>query len=306
MNVCNCFSIINAGYKYRFDSMTIRDNYIPEKVYTATPSGFNLKQLLVEISREFIDSHGLAWRLFVRNLNIMYRQTYFGYVWAIAPPLMTAIIFIFLRSQSLIDVEIKDYPYSIYVITGVLLWQSFVEAINSPLKMLNSAASYIGKINFPKVALLTAGFGEVVFNSIIRGMILIVFYSVSGTEFGKYALMVPVCYFSLILLGFAMGILISPIGLLFKDVEKGMAIITYAWFFLTPVFYALPENINLFYIYLNPVTPMLITIRELLHGDELLYLNVYVLYSLLSLFALLPGLIVYRLSMPFLIERVEA
>lgn len=277
-----------------------------EIVHTAGPAVHGPGYLLLEILREFGESKELAWRLLVRNINASYRQTYFGYLWAVLPSLAIAFVFVFLRSFNVIDTQTVEQSYTVYVVAGVFFWHSFTESIASPLKMLNESASYLGKVNFPKTALIMAGLGEVIFNSTIRWALLILIITLVGTEYGRYAFLAPLGFLSLIIFGFAIGIVIAPFGMLFRDVEKGIAIITYLWFFLTPVFYQFPATLSKFYLYINPVSPLLITARELLINDQPGYLEAYFLYTGLAVFMLIPGLLVYKLSMPYIIERIEA
>lgn len=51
---------------------------------------------------------------------------------------------------------------------GKLLWQVFVDAIQSPPNSLNAAKSMLAKINFPREAILLGGLYMVVFNFLIR------------------------------------------------------------------------------------------------------------------------------------------
>jgi len=281
-------------------------NDLTEVVYTPASGSRQLAMVFGETLREFRYGRQLAWRLMVRNLNARYRQTYFGYLWAILPSVITAVVFVYLKEQNIIGAVANGVSYPVYVVTGVLLWHSFVESINSPLRMLNESVSYLGRINFPRIALIMAGFGEVMFNSLMRAVVLIAVFVVTDVESGRYALMAPFAFFSLLFLGFAIGIIVAPIGMLFRDIEKALLAITSIWFFLTPVFYAIPKDRPAELLYLNPVAPLLVTVREMLMGDSLTLPGWFAAYTLLSIAALLPALIVYKLSLPYIIERLEA
>ncbi len=49
----------------------------------------------------------------------------------------------------------------------------------------------------------------------------------------------------LILLGLAIGLLLTPVGLLYTDIAAGLVIFTQVWFFATPVVYPAPESFPL-------------------------------------------------------------
>ena len=67
-----------------------------------------------------------------------------------------------------------------------------------------------------------------------------------------------------------------------------------------------PATLNKFYLYINPVSPLLMTVRDLLINDQPAYLEMYFVYTGLAVLMLIPGLLVYKLSMPYIIERIEA
>jgi lipopolysaccharide transport system permease protein len=56
----------------------------------------------------------------------------------------------------------------------------------------------------------------------------------------------------------------------------------------------------------NPVTPLLVTVRELAAGEPLTLLPQFFLVVGLALALLLLGLVVLRVSIPLLIERWSA
>ncbi|MFL9457913.1 hypothetical protein AB0758_43680 [Tolypothrix bouteillei VB521301_2] len=58
--------------------------------------------------------------------------------------------------------------------------------------------------------------------------------------------------------------MLAPLGILYQDVSKGLTLITGFWLFLTPVVYPVPnEGTFGLLVKLNPVTPLLVTAREL-------------------------------------------
>lgn len=80
-----------------------------EKIVLYTPDahlGFGWgvwKEMLLEL----IGSRELIWRLFLRELSARYRQSVFGYIWAVLPAIVATITFTYLRSSG--TLPIKDY-----------------------------------------------------------------------------------------------------------------------------------------------------------------------------------------------------
>ena len=263
--------------------------------------------LVREMLADLFASRGLAWRLFVRNISAQYRQTMLGYLWAFLPPLFSMAVWVFLNSQKVINVRDPGMPYPVFVLIGTVLWQTFVDALNSPLKLVTASKGMLAKINFPREALILAGLGEVLFNFAIRVVLLVGVFLWFKTSVPETIIYVPVGVIALIMLGLTFGILMTPLGILYTDVGRGIVIITQSWFFLTPVIYPMPESgFAALFTKLNPVTPILLTTREWMTTGSTTQLGGFWLVLSLTLVLLLFGWLLYRIAMPHLISRMSA
>ena len=110
-------------------------NVLPEVTYTPESLLRHPIKLARSMAHDLWASRELAWRLFVRNISAQYRQSLLGYLWAFLPPIFTTLIFVFLNSQKILNIGETGIPYPAYVMMGTLLWQGFVDALNSPIKM---------------------------------------------------------------------------------------------------------------------------------------------------------------------------
>ena len=73
------------------------------------------------------------------------------------PPLLASFPFIYLNSAGVLKVSDTPIPYAAYATVGTIIWQTFIEALNSPLRTVNAARSILIRINFPREAILLAG-----------------------------------------------------------------------------------------------------------------------------------------------------
>jgi len=280
---------------------------LPEVIYTPDSQLRHPLQLLKHMWRDLIASRELAWRLFVRNISAMYRQTMLGYVWAFLPPLFTTFTFVFLNSQNIFSVGKTDIPYPAYVMIGTLLWQVFVDAMNSPLRVVNQSKSFLAKINFPREALILAGIGEVLFNFSIRLVLLVAVFIFYNVSLPVAAFLAPLGILSLMALGLMIGVLLVPLGVLYQDIEKGLPLITGMWMLLTPVVYPPPSSWPASLLSsINPVSPLLVTTREMLTGGSFSQMNGFMIVVTGTLILLFVGWVLYRLALPHLIERISA
>lgn len=247
----------------------------------------------------------LAWRLFVRNLKAQYRQSLLGYLWLLIPPLATAGVWVFLNGAQIIAVGDTGIPYAVFVLAGTVLWNGFVEALNSPLRHFSEARQVLTKVQVPSEAVVLAGMGEVLFNLVIRLVVVLLVCIALGFVPPWTALLSPLGVLPLLLLGIGMGLLLAPFGLLYGDVQRGITMVTMFWFFLTPVVYPLPtEGVVRLLGYINPVTPLLVAARDLLARGYVQMSLPAVLMTGLAILLFLGGWIFFRLALPHIIIRL--
>lgn len=280
---------------------------LPVTVYTPESQMSSPGQLFRSMWHDIRASRELAWRLFIRDISAQYRQSLLGVVWAFVPPIITSIIFIILQSRKVVNFGETDIPYPVYVLIGTILWQLFVESLNAPLKSVVMAKPMLAKINFPREALIVSAIYTVLFNLLIKlvvvGIILVIF-QVSLTWMILFA---PVAMLLLMLLGIAVGLLLTPLGVLYTDISTSLPIAVQLFFFVTPVVYPPPQSFPFSLLAtLNPVSPLLIAARDAITKGVISNLTPFLVVSGLTVLLLLFGWIIFRVALPIIIERMSA
>jgi lipopolysaccharide transport system permease protein len=281
------------------------NSQLPITLYTPESPLRHPREMLRSMWHDLLAGRELGWRMFQRNLSAMYRQTYLGYLWIFLAPLATSFTFLFLRSTGVFKIGDTAIPYAAYVMMGTLLWQGFVDALNAPLKIVTSSKSILTKLNIPKEGLLLAGFYEVVFNLLVRCLLLALVMAIYKVAPPLSALLFPLGLLLLILLGMSIGLFLVPIGLLYGDVQRAVVMMTGFWMFLTPVVYPPPTSWPASVVTAwNPVSPVLLTCREMLTTGDLAHATNALLVGAAALVLLFVAWIAYRLAMPILVERM--
>jgi lipopolysaccharide transport system permease protein len=280
---------------------------LQERVYTPESKIRHPVALFKEMWQDLLASRELTWQLLVRDISAQYRQSLLGILWVLLTPLATAGIFIMLKKQAILNVEETGMPYPVFALIGTTLWQTFVESINAPLKSLTAARPMLAKIKFPYEALMLAGAGQVLFNFGLKLLIIalvFLFFKIPLT-IGLFASTFAILM--LILLGLFIGLLLTPLGALYTDISRGLVIATNLWFFITPVIYppltTFPFNLL---ATVNPVSPVLIAARDLMIKGALENMVPFLTVSAITLVGTIFVWILYRLSLPILIERMSA
>lgn len=273
--------------------------------YTAERSFHSFYGLVQMLFSGLWTGRELAWRLFLRDLKAQYRQSYLGYAWLILPTLVSTAVWLFLNSHGVLQIKETALPYPVYVLTGVVLWDTFVSSLNSPIRQLVQATSMLIKVKFSHEALLMAGLLRVFFDLSLRLLLLLPVYYWYQVPITDVIWFVPVLLLAIVLFGFAIGVLLSPVGVLYQDISSLLTMITGVWFFLTPVVYpppqAWPENLV---ADANPIGILLVAARQALTGQPITHLDASFLVLSITLLFLAIGWTVYRLALPHLISRM--
>ncbi|MER3433493.1 MAG: polysialic acid transporter [Leptolyngbya sp. ERB_1_1] len=264
-------------------------------------------QLLREMWRDLLGSRELAWQLCIRDISAKYRQSFLGVAWAVLPPIAMAAGFALARSSGVVNIGEVNLPYPAYIMFSMSLWQTFVEALNGPIQAVSSAKGMMAKISFPREALILAKLGEVFFNFGIKLALIIGLFLWFKIPVTWSVLIAPVALVHLIILGTFIGLLLTPIGVLFQDFSLGLTLITGFWLFLTPVVYPIPSG-GVFgtIVRLNPVTPLLVTTRELATTGIVSDPQGFWIASLIAIVGLFVAWIIYRLAIPYVVERISS
>lgn len=257
--------------------------------------------------RDLLASRDLAWRLTVRDISAQYRQSMLGLFWAFIPPLLSALLFIVLQQKQVVNIPDPGMPYALFVLVGTTLWQTFADAVNAPLKVVTEAKPVLAKINFPREALILSALYQTLFGFLFKALLIIAVLIYFGVPLSWLSLLALGPVFLLIWLGMAIGLAVTPLGMLITDVSSMLTLGLQLGFFLTPVVYPPPQGFPYSLLAtLNPVSPYLLASRELLTQGTISNPVPIVAVTGALVVATLVGWVVYRVSMPIVIERISA
>jgi lipopolysaccharide transport system permease protein len=275
-------------------------------IYTPKSPLAHPRQMVRQMFSDLVLAKDLAWRLAVRDISAQYRQTLLGFTWALILPIINTVTWIFLNRSGVVSVSNTSLPYPVYVFTGTMLWQIFVEAFQFPSQQVNSAKEMLSKVNFPKEAIILSGIMQTLFNASIKILLLVPALLFFGIKLSWSILLAPLGVVSLILAGTAMGLLLAPISALYQDVTRGIAVAAQFWMYITPVVFPLPQSGWVFVLFkLNPLTPLILTTRDWLTAFSPTALTGFGLVNVVMFFILLLAWLFFRISMPILVERMS-
>lgn len=249
----------------------------------------------------------LAKQLAVRDIKSQYRQSFLGIFWALITPLATALVWVVLNLSGTVALSETGIPYPIFAFSGTLLWSILTESINSPINNTNAAKGILSKINFPKEALVVSGIYKLLFNSSVKIVLLFVFLLLFKVDLSWSLIWFPFVLIAIILFGTTIGLLLTPIGLLYKDISKIIPISMSFLMYATPVVYIIPkEGFMKTLMEYNPLTALILTARDVLVGTPPTFLNYFLIITAIALPLFMVALVLYRISIPILVERISS
>lgn len=249
------------------------------------------------IINEFLNSRELIWRLILRDIAARYRQSMFGYLWAVLPSIVTVIVFAALTQSQTIPVAETALPYVAYALWSISVWQLFAGCLSACTNSLVSAGSLVSKVNFPKEALVIAAMGHPLLDFMIRLVLVAFVFIWYGVPFKAQMIFVPFILLPAILLAIGLSFVLSIINLVLRDIGSILGVTLTFGMFLTPVLYPPPTTwpsslINI----LNPLSPVLIASQDVIAYGSLLQPQAFLFSSLFSMLVFLVGWRLFRLT----------
>jgi lipopolysaccharide transport system permease protein len=177
--------------------------------------------------------------------------------------------------------------------------------VATPLRLVNASREILVRVNFPREAIILAGVLTTLFGALVRlGVIVpvLLYYRIAPTlQIG----FLPCGVLSLILAGTCVGLLVTPIGVLYRDVEKVLPSVLMLWMLLTPVAYPISTlGGETAWLALNFVAPLLEASRSSIVGGAPIAWAAVAAVDAGVLLALLAGWLLLRLAAPHLVARL--
>ena len=250
-------------------------------------------------------SRVLGLRLFVREIRSQYRKSALGYLWILIPVAAQTMLWIFLNESNILNTGDTGIPYVVFVVTGVLIWQGFLDALLSPQMAMRDAAPLLTRLSFPAESLLVSAMAVVLLNTLVRLVALALVLVAYDVQPSWSLLLAPIGVLVVLLFGFSIGLLLAPFGVLYEDINRGILVATMFLWLVTPVAYEVPTTgIGRLIGPFNPLAPLVTSARSWITGGPLQISTGFVVVAIFSIVALGVAWVVFRVSIPHLVDRI--
>lgn len=180
----------------------------------------------------------LLQNLISRNLKKKYRRSILGYLWTVLNPLLVMLIMNFVFSE-MFKRSIPNYP--VYLVSGRVMFFFITGSTQSMSRSIIGNGNLMRKTRVPYHMFSLANFGTSVVDflfSLIAFAIVLVFTKSPVTI---HVITFPLTVLAMFMFSYGLGMVLAVTNTFVQDVGQIYGVITTAWMYLTPIFYAIED-----------------------------------------------------------------
>ena len=256
--------------------------------------------------RETLQYRDLIFLLVKKNFTAQYKQTILGPAWAIINPLLTTIVFtiVFGNLAKLPTTDVPgDYviPSFLFFMIGTITWNLFSSTLGSTARTFIDNRRVMEKVYYPRLVqplataltcLISFGIQFALFAC------LWAYFFIQGDtsiRLTPMLLMLPVLIVHILVLAMGLGTILSAVTTKYRDLTMLVSFGLQLWRYVSPAVYGLqlvPAAYLTIY-QLNPVAPILETMRTAVFGFGYFDLKFYAISCVVSLALMFIGLVMF-------------
>jgi lipopolysaccharide transport system permease protein len=237
----------------------------------------------------------LVYFLTWRDVKVRYKQTVLGAAWAVLQPLINMVVLSVIFGN-LARLSTEGYPRQVFTFTALLPWGLFAKALTDAGRSMLANRNMITKIYFPRLIIpLSSVLGGLV-DFAIAFVVLLGMMLYYGVTPGPAAWTLPLFLLLAVVTALGVGLWLSALNVLYRDVGYLLPFLTQIWMLVTPVAYSsteIPEQWRLLYA-LNPMAGVVEGFRWALLGTATAPGPLVLVSAGIALLVLVSGLVYFR------------
>jgi lipopolysaccharide transport system permease protein len=261
--------------------------------------------IFMEIFNELKKNRWLTYQLFRRDFVAAYKQSLMGIFWALILPLISVGAFIILNRSGIFSIGDIKAPYPIYALLGMAFWQLFSGGLLASSNSLVAAGTMITKINFSKKSLVIASLGRSIVSFLIQFVLVALLFVYYGIVPSIAILLLPLIIIPIILLTLGLGLILSLVNGVVRDIGNILGVLLTFLMFLTPVLYARPTIGMLAHATkYNPLYYLVSVPRDLILIGRVTEFNEFFVTGIISIIIFIICLFIFHLTETRVAERI--
>jgi lipopolysaccharide transport system permease protein len=259
---------------------------------------------ILSVREELLSKSDLLRTLVRRDLESRYKGSIIGNLWPLLNQIAQLLIYTYVFSVILkVKLNISDVggneklTFGLWLFAGLLPWTAFSGGFSQAATSVISQPNLVKKVVFPLALLPLVPVFSAFVESAIGITVLIVMVALSSGKLEPTLALFPVVWVVQLLLTAGLGYWAAGLTVFLRDVPQTLGVLLNILMYATPVIYpayAIPEAWRQWVFYLNPLTAIVETYRDIVlvgkiqHGPEL------AVSGTIALFLLITGLWFYQ------------
>lgn len=230
-----------------------------------------------------------------RDVKIRYKQTAIGVLWVILQPLLTMAVFTLFFGR-LAKLPSQGLPYPVFYFAALVPWTYFATALQNATSIVVENQRVITKVYFPRLILPASAVLSGMVDFSIGFLVLAGVTLGYGIRPGIAAVWLPVFLLLAVATALGVGLWLSALNALYRDVRYVMPFLVQFWMLASPVAYPsslVPERWRWLYG-LNPMTGVIEGFRWAMTGHGQAPGAVLLASAGMVLLVLLGGLLFFQ------------
>ncbi len=185
---------------------------------------------------EFWHARELIYFFVWRDLKVRYKQTAIGAAWAILQPFLTMVIFSLFFGR-LAKLPSNGLPYPVFFYCALLPWMYFASALQNATNVIVEQQRVITKVYFPRLVLPFSAIISPLLDFVISFaffLLVMAYYHIRPT---LAILSLPLFLLLAILTALGVGLWLSALNAIYRDVRYVVPFLVQFWMFASPVAY---------------------------------------------------------------------
>ena len=210
------------------------------------------------------------WLLTSRDLKVRYSTSALGYVWSILDPLVMAGIYFFVF-QVVFRRSVGDDPYIVFLLSGLLPWMWFTGAVSDSTRAFLREAKLVRSTKSPRTIWVLRLVASKGIEFALSLPVLALFAVLGGAQLHWQVVFFPVAMALQAVLVAGVGLLVAPLVVFFRDLERATKLALRFLFYASPIIYGtrdLPESLHLLAAF-NPLSGIFGLYRSAFFPEQL-------------------------------------
>jgi lipopolysaccharide transport system permease protein len=255
--------------------------------------------------QEIWDYRELLYFFVWRDVKVRYKQTAIGILWVVLQPLLTMLVATLFFGR-LAKLPSQGLPYSVFCFAGVVPWTYFATSLLNVTNVVVENQRVITKVYFPRLILPVSAALSGLVDFFIGFVVLFIYTLVFGIHPTFTIVFIPLLLLLAILTVLGVGLWLSALNALYRDVRYLIPFLIQFWTLASPVYYSsqlVPQRYRWLYG-LNPMAGVIDGFRWALTGRGPAPGSVLIASVAMVLFAVLGGLAFFNRMEGSIADRV--